>query len=98
MKARREAIDASGAALQAVFEGRRHPWPCFTCPECGSTWYAANTPFWEDEAFRQTVLLAALSDPGMAPAVAFSRHHRVTPPNDANSRCGKRRKRPYCAR
>ncbi|MEU5839183.1 hypothetical protein ABZ820_36765 [Streptomyces diacarni] len=45
MKARREAIDAGGAALKAVLEGRRHPWPRFTCPECGSTWYSADTPF-----------------------------------------------------
>lgn len=44
-KARREAIDAGGVALKALIEGRRHPWPRFTCPECGSTWYSADAPF-----------------------------------------------------
>lgn len=45
MKARREAIDARGAALKAVLEGRRHPWLRFTCLECSSTWHSADTPF-----------------------------------------------------
>ncbi len=45
MKARREAIEAGGEALKAVLEGRRHPWPQFRCPECGSTWYSSDTPF-----------------------------------------------------
>jgi hypothetical protein len=31
MKARREAIEADGAALEALLEGRRHPWP-WLCP------------------------------------------------------------------
>ncbi|MGK4586010.1 hypothetical protein [Kitasatospora sp. HPMI-4] len=45
MRARRAAIDAGGEAIRALLEGRPHPWPQFRCRECGSTWYAADTPF-----------------------------------------------------
>lgn len=44
-KARREAFEAGGAAIEAVGEGRCHPWPQFTCPECGSIWYSADALF-----------------------------------------------------
>lgn len=43
-RAREAAIEAGGQALQALIEGRPHPWPRFRCPECGDTWYAADTP------------------------------------------------------
>ncbi|MFB6558905.1 hypothetical protein ACFCYH_08420 [Streptomyces sp. NPDC056400] len=32
------AIDVGGETLQALTEGRCHPWLQSACPECGSTW------------------------------------------------------------
>ncbi|MEU9117452.1 hypothetical protein AB0D04_38395 [Streptomyces sp. NPDC048483] len=45
MRARRAQLDAGGAALWALIEGRHHPWPRLECPECGSSWFASDTPF-----------------------------------------------------